>query len=310
MDMTVIITKMIVFFIIMGVGYTIYKIGIMDADFNKKLTNLVLRVTMPCMMVSSAFSVSEDRDIKKVLSVFAIAIIMYSVLPALGMLFAKIIRCKPENTGIYVFMTIFTNVGFMGFPVIEAMLGKEALFYTAIFNMIFNFCLFTVGVKAINYPDKGNNEINIKKVLLHPGVVSAFLAIVIYFSGIKLPGTVTGAIDWIGSITSPVAMLLMGASLAKIPLNKVFNEVRIYFFIIIKQIILPLVAWFALKGIIKDEIILLVTFVMICMPTANTSVMFAIEYNKNEDIAAKNVFLSTLASVVLFPAILAVTYFR
>ena len=310
MDMTVIITKMIVFFIIMGVGYTIYKIGIMDADFNKKLTNLVLRVTMPCMMVSSAFSVSEDRDIKKVLSVFAIAIIMYSVLPALGMLFAKIIRCKPENTGIYVFMTIFTNVGFMGFPVIEAMLGKEALFYTAIFNMIFNFCLFTVGVKAINYPDKGNNEINVKKVLLHPGVVSAFLAIVIYFSGIKLPGTVTGAIDWIGNITSPVAMLLMGASLAKIPLNKVFNEVRIYFFIIIKQIILPLVAWFALKGIIKDEIILLVTFVMICMPTANTSVMFAIEYNKNEDIAAKNVFLSTLASVVLFPAILAVTYFR
>lgn len=310
MDMTVIITKMIMFFIIMGVGYTIYKIGIMDSDFNKKLTNLVLRVTMPCMMVSSAFSVSEDRDIKKVLSVFAIAIIMYSVLPALGMLFAKIIRCKPENTGIYVFMTIFTNVGFMGFPVIEAMLGKEALFYTAIFNMIFNFCLFTVGVKAINYPNKGNNEINVKKALLHPGVVSAFLAIVIYFSGIKLPSTVTGSIDWIGSITSPVAMLLMGASLAKIPLNKVFNEVRIYFFIIIKQIILPLIAWFVLKGIIKDEIILLVTFVMICMPIANTSVMFAIEYNKNEDVAAKNVFLSTLASVVLFPAILAVTYFR
>ena len=83
-------------------------------------------------------------------------------------------------------MTIFTNVGFMGFPVIEAMLGKEALFYTAIFNMILNLCLFTVGVKAINYPEKGNNEIRIKKVLLHPGVLSAFLASIVLSNGVKV----------------------------------------------------------------------------------------------------------------------------
>lgn len=308
--MSLIISKMIMFFLIMGVGYFLFKIGVMDTEFNKKLTNLVLRVTMPCMMVASVFSISGEREIKKVLFVFLVAIIMYSILPVIGIIIAKIIRCKPENIGIYVFMTVFTNVGFMGFPVIEAMLGKEALFYTAIFNMMFNFFIFTLGVKAINYPEKGEGKINLKKVLLHPGVVSAFIAIVLYFSGITVPDSIASAVSGIGSITSPLAMLLMGASLAKIPVSNVFTDVRIYFFVIIKQILLPILAWFVLKGLIADEIILLVTFVMITMPTANSAVMFAIEYDKNEELAAKNVFISTLASIVLFPAILAVTYFR
>ena len=92
---------------------------------------------------------------------------MYAILPAIGMLIAKIIGCKVENRGIYVFMTIFTNVGFMGFPVIESIIGSEALFYTAIFNMIFNIMLFTVGVKAINYPDKSGHKTDIMKILLH-----------------------------------------------------------------------------------------------------------------------------------------------
>ena len=91
----------------------------MDSDFNKKLTNFVLKVSMPCMIVSSVFSSPAERDLSKVLFVFLIAIIMYAILPATGMLIAKIIGCKVENRGIYVFMTIFTNVGFMGFPVIE-----------------------------------------------------------------------------------------------------------------------------------------------------------------------------------------------
>lgn len=310
MDIQLLIQLMIKFFILMSVGYLLYRIKIMDSDFNKKLTNFVLKVSMPCMVLSSVFSSSEDRDLGKVLLVFLVAIIMYALLPVIGMIIAKIIGCKVENRGIYVFMTIFTNTGFMGFPVIESIIGSEALFYAAIFNLIFNVMLFTVGVKAINYPEKSGQKTDIVKILLHPGVMSAIIAIVIYFTNIKLPPVVTGSISEIGNLTPTLAMLLMGASLAKVPLKNVFNEARIYAFILVKQIVLPLLSWVVIKNFISDPIIQLVTITMISLPIANSVVMFTIEYDKNEELAAKNVFLSTVASIVLLPLVLYLTYLR
>ena len=310
MDIQLLIQLMIKFFILMSVGYLLYRIKIMDSDFNKKLTNFVLKVSMPCMVLSSVFSSSEDRDLGKVLFVFLVAIIMYALLPVIGMLIAKIIGCKVENRGIYVFMTIFTNTGFMGFPVIESIIGSEALFYAAIFNLIFNVMLFTVGVKAINYPEKSGQKIDIVKILLHPGVMSAIIAIVIYFTGIELPSVISGSITQIGDLTPTLAMLLMGASLAKVPIKNVFNEARIYVFIILKQIALPLLSWVVIKNFISDPIIQLVTITMISLPIANSVVMFTIEYDKDEELAAKNVFLSTVASIVLLPLVLYLTYLR
>lgn len=302
------IRQMIQFFILMSLGYFLFKVKIMDSDFNKKLTSFVLRVANPCMMVASVFDISSDRSVSKVLNVFIIAIIMYAILPIVGMGVAKIIRCKPENTGIYVFMIIYSNIGFMGFPIIESLLGPEALFYATIFNMMFNITLFTIGVTAINYPDKNGEKTPIKDILLHPGVSSAFVALILYFANLNVPDVISGPISQLGKMTPPLAMLLMGASLAKVPVKKVFNEKRVYLFIVIKQIIIPVITWFLIiKPFIADEVIKAVTLVMLSMPVANSVVMFTIEYNRNEELAAKNVFLSTLASMVLFPLMVYIT---
>lgn len=310
MEISVLINQLIQLFILMGVGYFLYKVKIMDTDFNKKLTNFVLKVTLPCMIIASVFEVAEDRDYSKILVTFVIAIIMYTVLPMIGMLVAKIIRCKPENTGIYVFMTVYSNASFMGFPVIESVLGTTALFYASIFCMIFNITCFSIGVKEINYPETSDKKISAKDVFLHPGVWSALIAIIIYFINPTLPGVVTGPITSIGKLTSAIAMMLMGASLAKVPLKEVFTEVRPYIFIVIKQVIIPVLLWPLLSRVITDPNILGVTIILLAMPIANMVVMFAIEYDRNEELAAKNVFLSTLFSIVLLPLVLALTYLR
>lgn len=310
MEISVLINQLIQLFILMGVGYFLYKVKIMDTDFNKKLTNFVLKVTLPCMIIASVFEVAEDRDYSKILVTFVIAIIMYTVLPMIGMLVAKIIRCKPENTGIYVFMTVYSNASFMGFPVIESVLGTTALFYASIFCMIFNITCFSIGVKEINYPETSDKKISAKDVFLHPGVWSALIAIIIYFINPTLPGVVTGPITSIGKLTSAIAMMLMGASLAKVPLKEVFTEVRPYIFIVIKQVIIPVLLWPLLSRVITDPNILGVTIILLAMPIANMVVMFAIEYDRNEELAAKNVFLSTLFSIILLPLVLALTYLR
>ena len=310
MDITVLINQLIQLFLLMGLGYFLYKIKIMDADFNKKLTNFVLKVTMPCMIMASVFEVAEDRDFSKIYLTFSVAIVMYLVLPLVGMLVAKIIRCKPENTGIYVFMTIYSNISFMGFPVIESTLGSQALFYAAIFCMIFNITCFSLGVKVINHPAKSGKKISAKEVFLHPGVWSAFVAIIIYFINPTIPQVIAGPVTSVGKLTSSLAMILMGASLAKIPVKEVVNEVRPYIFILIKQVIIPILVWPLISMVIKDRTILGVTLIMLSLPIANMVVMFAIEYDRNEGLAAKNVFLSTLFSIVLLPLVLAVTFLK
>ena len=288
----------------------LYKVGVMDADFNKKLTNFVLKATMPCMIIASVFEVSEDRDYSKIFITFAAAIAMYALLPIVGMLIAKIIRCKPENTGLYVFMTVYTNASFMGFPVIESVLGPKALFYGAIFCMIFNITCFSIGVKEINYPESSGAKKSLKEIFLHPGVWSAIVAVIIYFIHPTIPRVITGPISSVGKLTSALAMILMGASLAKIPVKQIFSEVRPYVFILIRQVAIPLLAWPVLSMLIADPVILGVTMIILAMPTANMAVMFAIEYDRNETLAAKNVFLSTLLSIVLLPLVLYLTYIK
>ena len=308
MEMSVLINQLIQLFLQMGLGYFLYKVKIMDSDFNKKLTNFVLKVTLPCMIISSVFDVSDDRDFAKVGVSFAAAIAMYLVLPVIGMLIAKVIRSDKDDAGIYTFMTIYSNASFMGFPVIESVLGSEALFYASIFCMIFNITCFSIGVKAINYPGKTDKKMSVKEVLSNPGVFSALIALLLYFINPTFPSVITGPVSSVGRLTSALAMILMGSSLAKIPLGKVFNEVRVYIFIIIKQVIIPIILWPLISFLIKDRMVLGVTLIMLTMPIANMVVMFTIEYDRNEELAAKNVFLSTVGSIVLLPLVLHLTY--
>jgi len=184
-----------------------------------------------------------------------------------------------------------------------AMYGEKAIFYVAIFNLIFNLSIFTVGVPIMNY-GKENSESFSLKSLKTPGVICSLLAIIIYFLNIKIPPTIGSACSSVGSITTPIAMLLIGSTLAKMDLKEVFNDFKVYLFSIVKQIIIPIAIWPILKLLIQNEYVLGITLVMILMPIANTSILFATEYKGNEGLAAKTVFMTTLISIVSIPIIL------
>ena len=109
----------------------------------------------------------------------------------------------------------------------------------------------------------------------------------------------------VGDITTPMAMLLIGSTLANIPLKEVFSELRIYPYTIIKQVIVPIIAYPILNMFISDSLILGITLIMISMPVANSAVLFATEYDGDISLAAKTVFMTTLLSVVTIPLIVA-----
>lgn len=301
MDIKILISQMTMLFLILALGYVIFKARLVDEGFSKTFSNLILKVTMPAMVLSSVLDLTERQELKDVLMALGVATAMFFiVLPLLGLLLAKIFRVRKNSTGLYVFMNTFSNVGFMGFPVIEALAGSVGLFYAAIYNLVFNIAVFTLGVWLVNR-DKGNDAKFDLKLLLTPGVIVAFLALILYFVNIKPPALICNALRMVGSITSPAAMLVIGFTLARMDIKSVFSHWRIYPWTIAKQLIIPLILWVPFSAIVKNEILLTVTFILFAMPVANNAVLFANTYDGDSKLAARSVFITTLFALITVP---------
>lgn len=307
MDIQVIIKIMIELMILIFTGYLLFKFGVFDKNFNQKLTKLILHVTMPALIISSVLSASQRPDGNTVKMTFIASAAIYVVLPVIGIIVAKLMKVDKKKQGLYGFMMAFSNVGFMGFPVVNAVFGATAVFYTAIINIVFNISTFTIGVISLKYGGGTKSKINLGKIL-SPGMIFSAMAVVIYVFNVNLPSIIEKTINNIGSTTTVLAMLLMGSTLATIPLSNVFNEGKVYMFCFIKQVIIPVILYPTIKFFIKDTLLFEVILILMMMPIAANAIMFSIEHGADEKLAAKSVFISTVMSMATIPLIIYVLF--
>lgn len=299
MDIMVVINQMVMLFLIILIGYIIAKVGFVDMDFQKKLSNFILQVSMPMLMLAAVSEADSTGAGGKVLQTFVIAILLFIIMPFVGILLARLLRVPKEQRSTYVFLTLFSNLGFMGFPVINSIFGADALVYAIIFNLVFNLVQFTYGVSLFSGSKVSLNL----KTFLTPAVIAASLSIVMFLTGIKLSGPAFQAIKSVGSVTTPLAMIVIGVSLSGIPIKEVFMEKKLYLFTFFKQLIVPAIAWFLLRFFITDPLIIGVTVIIIAMPSATMAVILANNYDHHIGLATRAVFLTTLASVITIPFI-------
>lgn len=297
MDIQVIVNQMIILFLVMIVGYIANKAKILDQNQNQKMSSLILNVTSPALILSSV-ATPTNGSLSSVVQIFLISIVIYMVLPIMGILLGKILKVQKEDRNLYQFMTIFSNVGFMGYPVIQSIFGSEALFFAAIFNLVFNLFCYSYGVYLIS----GNGKLSFDfKQLINPGIVFSIIAVIIYLTKYQMPQIIGETSNLIGSITTPLAMMIIGSSLAEIPIKEVLNDIRIYPYTIIKQILMPILFWWVLKFITKDPTILGVLVILIAMPVGSITIMFCNQFKGNTALASKSIFITTLASVFTIP---------
>ena len=212
METEIILHQMLRLFIIMLLGYVLYKVKLIDHDFIKKLTKLLLNVTLPATIFSSVLQQDTQRDTGAVAEVFLIGIAVYIVLPIVSLIAVKLMRLPKKDRGLYAFMMTYSNIGFMGFPLMDALYGQTAVFYAAIVNIIFNISVFTCGVLMMNLGQE-NGETKLKwKNLLSPGVSISALSVVVYLLNVNFPEDIKSVASSVGGITVPLAMILIGAT--------------------------------------------------------------------------------------------------
>ena len=301
MNIMLIFEQTLVMLFLLAAGVIAAKAGVMDEESSRRFTSFNLMIPQSCMILSSILGADIDVSVGRVFGILGTGVLMYAILVAVGMLVPQIYRCKPEDKGLYSFMTIFGNVGFMGIPIAKALLGDSAALYAAILNIPFNILAYTFGIALLS--SKGNKEpINWRLLLNVPLVVSA-LSIVLLCFRVRLAGPFGRAVDMLGDMILPGSMVIIGASLGRQDLKAVFGDWRVYLFAPARLVAVPLILWGIMHFIVKDPVFLGTMTLQGAMPVAAFATMLSIEYGGNVEVASKTVFVTTVLSVITIPLV-------
>lgn len=308
-----VLIQVLVLFILLLTGFFGRRLHAIDGAGIRGMTSLILKITLPAMIIDSmatqAFSLETLGGSGLIL---IISFVIYAVLMILAIPMARLFKSPARDTGVIRFVLVFSNVGFMGFPVIEAVFGKEALFYTAIYNLPFNLLVFTVGIIMLvkgHESEKGKAFTIGWKHLLSPVMVAIIVGFVLFLTQIKLPGPVLKAFSLTGSITTPLSMLLIGAMLAGASLRETIRDGRLYIIALIRLLVWPLGVFFALRLVTDNFWFIAIPTIITAMPAAANTALLANEYDANEKLASQTIFISTLFSVLTIPLIAALISF-
>lgn len=299
-DIAAVFQQLIILFLIMAVGYVGNKAGVLTAELTRGFSRLVLTVTMPAMLLASVINVKSDKTTGEVLGLLGITLVVYAILIVLGFLLPAVLRIKQPQVGAYRYMTVFTNAAFMGFPVITAVFGEQALFYAMLFQLPFNMLAYTFGIWLIAGK---STKLSAKQILLNPGCLAAVAALIIYLLQIPFPAAVEGTVDLLGQITTPASMLIIGATLGNMPVRQMFNKWALYPFAVITNIAVPLLVFFVLRLFVDDAMMLQVAVVIAAMPVATNSTMICHKYGGDAETTSAGVFLSTALSIGTIPLV-------
>lgn len=287
-------------FVLIGVGFLCGKKGILTDHSSKHITDIVLYIVTPCVMVS-AFQRNFSMEL---VGNIIIGVIFSAVIIAISILIAKITfhdKNKVDNS-VYKFATIFSNCGFMSLPLQKAILGDDGWFYGSIFIAVFNIFLWTYGLVMMSGDKK---QLSLKKLALNPGIVGVVIALILFVSGIELPYIVAKPIEYLSDLNTPLPMLVVGFYLSQANLKKAFTGAKIYLTLAVRLIIIPLIAVAAMT-VLKIDSAIPVSFTIACAaPTAATTTMFSAKFNRNVELSVSLVASTTIVSIITMPAVVA-----
>lgn len=292
-----VIYQMALLFILISIGYISNKTKILDSEGNKRISKLVMNVTTPATIFTSVIG-NHIENKSEVWMVFILAILPFVIFPILSKIAIKVIKIPGDKRTAFEVMLVFPNVGFMGIPVISGLYGKHAVFYVSFFILIFNIAFFTYGVTTLK--KSSNSKIKLREIL-NPGIISALLAIPIFLFEIPFPKIIVESCNILGGLTTPLAMLIIGSTMASVALKEVFLQTKLYLFAMLRLLIYPIVIWLLLKNFVFNETILAIAVLLSGMPTAASVVMACEEYGNDSSFVSKGIFLSTLGSMFTIP---------
>lgn len=308
MNMFVVIQQMLVLLVMMLIGYIVFRIKWLDANACGKMSKIVVNVLNPCLMINGVLGKAVNLKGDMLFQTLVLVVVYYGALILLSIPVASILRVKKKHYNLYRLMLIFSNVGFMGIPVVTSIYGKEAMLLIAFYNLGYNLLLYTYGIYlASTGGEPGEKAETAKdagwKKLLNLGVASCLISIIIFLSGVTMPDSVCTFFDYVGNAAVPLSMILIGASVAQGGKMEFFLDRKMYVFMAVKMLAIPVAAALLMRLLPWPAMVEGVFILMLAMPVGSIVVMLAAESGADEIECTKGSILTTLLSVLTIPIV-------
>ncbi|SFU44126.1 AEC family transporter [Butyrivibrio sp. M55] len=299
----ILMRQMIILFLLMLVGYVCRRIKILTEDSFRPLSVIVTQIANPALILSSGAENALDVSSLELVKTVGFTFLIYGLLLVAGKVILRFIRVENSKRNIYELMLMFSNIGFMGIPLVKMVFGPKEFFYITVFQIPYDILIYTYGVYLLCNVCE-DNSLSVKqriKNLVNPGSVAAIGAMIIYLSSFKLPEIVTEPLGMLGNLAAPLSMMVIGASFCNVDFKSIISDYKLVLFSLLKLIVMPMILMILIAQFGVSKEMLHVCLIVFATPVGSMVVMFAQQFGTGREIAGKCVAFTTLLSVATIP---------
>ena len=300
MDAGIVFQQMLVILLLVLAGFFTRRTGLVGGGHSAALSKLVSSVFNPALIISSMISDTSPKDYSEIRDVFIAAALMYAFLFAAAYLFTASRKKTYRDKTVFRLIYIFPNLGFIGIPVVRAVLGEHYVLHVAIFMLEFSLLIYSYGMMQL--AENARFSIRALRPMLNIGTIGSVLALVLFFTEAPVPVPIASALQILGNATTPVAMIVTGFAIAEQEdLVRILTDGGAWLCTLLKMLIIPAVFIFLLRMLPFRESICQLTLIMIAMPAANMPLILISEKGWNTDMYSRVIMLTTVLSVLTLP---------
>lgn len=308
MSLSIILQQMGVICILVFIGIFLQKKGVIDNITSKKLSAIVVDVCNPCLLMASILGGNLTAEHKDLIYAAYLGFAFYALLLIIGFIMPRILKVAPDKRKFYNLMSVYTNIGFLGIPVAKAILPPNAIIYVIVVNVFYCLLFYTHGMAILGNGsnDSGKSRVSALRNIINPGIIMAVLSLVVFGFNIKLPLILSNTIEYVGNATIFLSMTLLGVSIARSRFFACLKNVRIWIFIVLRMILLPILIVLVLHAVSFDKTATLAMCLMAAVPVGNLPMIQAEKKGMDTSILASAIAVTTVVSIVTITVLISV----
>lgn len=294
----ILLNKITIMFIMIAIGFICAKIKLIDKETNKKLSDILLYLVNP-LLIFTSFQMEFNQELfKNQMIAFGLSFLAMSMAIVLSFVFIR--KKNNPDFSIERFAIIFPNCSFMGIPLLSSLFGNLGVFYLTAYIAVFNIIVWTYGVIMIS----GKTSFkDVLKQLCSPAIIAIVLGIICFVARIALPDIILEPLNTVGSMNTPLAMLIAGVALAGSSFKSALTSIKTYYLIALRLLIVPAIFLACVFWLPVDTEVLLTVIIAASCPTATITTMFALKFDKNTSLSSNIFATTTLLCLFTIPLI-------
>ncbi|MFV0528755.1 MAG: AEC family transporter [Lachnospiraceae bacterium] len=297
----IVVQRILMMLLIIVIGFIACKVKLLSKEGGKQLSNLLMYIVNPLLILLSFQQSFEMRLLKNFLLVFLISFLALALMTLASHF---LVRKEGPDRPIERYALIYGNCGFFGIPIVNSIYGAEGIFYLTAFMAAFNIFNWSLGITMM----KGNDEkMQVREVLrnlVNPTIIGTVIGFGLFLSSITLPGLLSNGLQLVADMNTPLAMIVAGIALSQNKISEVIKNRRLPLIVLLLLVVSPAIVIIPLYFIpVAVELKVIVSIACAC-PAGTTINTFALKFDKNAGYAAQIYSISTICSAITIPLFL------